>query len=464
NGDVLDTLPEAMHGYLCGPGEAEGIIGGIVRHAAFSPVFAALAEFCKVPGHRLMIVLGNHDLELMYPNIQEFLWNELCSQDDAARGRVTFATAGTGFRCRVGRKLEQVSVACVHGNEFDDWNAFEPRTLARLIRAGTLGYESPLTREAPNPGTQLVRDVMNGVKKEYPFVDLLKPEIAGVFTILLALAPEKISSVSELIRNMAAAQTVGAARVARVLGQSVAQAEAETVTPPAGQWSPSQNFAAFLGNGGNASELLSQAWQRTLDDREPEAFALEAGQVLGGAQLIRNLLGFWGRKINQNPKEALRVALKDWGGSPDTFDLDGPCDVFEALAKLQPNVNIVVAGHTHLRRQKWLPLAGSPLRMPLYLNTGTWIRLMRLELADFEAPRFDTLYAALGAKTLAALDELGPTTTLKQRTVAVIRPTPNVPKTQAAVCDFWPELAVDPASSFDTVCTPVKEWAEVRRG
>ncbi|HEY5958227.1 MAG TPA: hypothetical protein VIV60_16800, partial [Polyangiaceae bacterium] len=106
------------------------------------------------------------------------------------------------------------------------------------------------------------------------------------------------------------------------------------------------------------------------------------------------------------------------------------------------------------------------LRAPLYLNTGTWIRLMQLSKADCDPARFDVVYQALLARSMQALDALGPNTLLKQKTVAVVRPTEDVRGIEAAICEFSVTLASDPAAvaSKANVCLPVKHWSPVKRG
>ena len=50
----------------------------------------------------------------------------------------------------------------------------------------------------PNAGSQLVVEVMNAVKRDYPFVDLLKPETEAVLPILAALNPKLLRRLDEL--------------------------------------------------------------------------------------------------------------------------------------------------------------------------------------------------------------------------------------------------------------------------
>lgn len=101
NGDLVDFLAEPGATYF-DPLGAGAKLDRIVHDPAFSPVFDGLREFVATPNTSLVITLGNHDLELALPWVREQLLQELCRDDPAARGRITLAFDGTGFRCEVG--------------------------------------------------------------------------------------------------------------------------------------------------------------------------------------------------------------------------------------------------------------------------------------------------------------------------------------------------------------------------
>ena len=212
NGDIIDTLAEDIRHYVAKPDVAERVLADIMTHDDFKMVWEALGKFVSQPRHRLVICIGNHDLELAYPNVQEqivaYLTRQATGQEEAEeekgeereeykkkeeeaiRGRIHFSTTGTGHLCRVGNEETSARVLCVHGNEYDKWNAVSPENMTRLVRSSCLGAESRIAEDPPNAGTHLVIDVMNKIKKKYPFVDLLKPEIETVFVPNDDLAPK----------------------------------------------------------------------------------------------------------------------------------------------------------------------------------------------------------------------------------------------------------------------------------
>src|SRR5918995_1606129 len=63
NGDVIDTLAENITGYLA-VDEAVSTVQRIMRDPSFRQIWDALAEFVKVDGRALIIIIGNHDIEL----------------------------------------------------------------------------------------------------------------------------------------------------------------------------------------------------------------------------------------------------------------------------------------------------------------------------------------------------------------------------------------------------------------
>jgi UDP-2,3-diacylglucosamine pyrophosphatase LpxH len=138
NGDLVDFLaePNAM---AFDPGGAIGKLDRIVADVAFAKVWEALRKFVKAKERRLVITLGNHDLELALPWVREHLVSLLTNHDERARARLTLAFEGEGFLCRVGN----ATVLCIHGNEVDDWNVADHEAIRRLARDVQQGGKCP---------------------------------------------------------------------------------------------------------------------------------------------------------------------------------------------------------------------------------------------------------------------------------------------------------------------------------
>ena len=267
-------------------------------------------------------------------------------------------TDGTGVRCRVGN----ANVVCVHGNEVDSWNVTDYERLRRIGRDRQFGL--PFEAWTPNAGTQMVIEVMNQIKREYPFVDLLKPETEGVLPILAALKP----GIHRKLLDLAGIAGRKAWDLAR-MRTGFLNADTPAAFPATG-YRPPPVFAAPAP--ARSSEALlndvESAWR----------------QGVAPISLVRGTqdqqLGFWSATrdfVSGKPKhEVLREALEHLDRDR-SFDPAAPDDTFRDLdAMVGADVDLLLAGHTHLERS--LPRSRGRGH---YFNSGTWARLIRIEPA-----------------------------------------------------------------------------------
>ena len=193
NGDTVDFLAEASTGYLDPQGAAQKLQRTLTEDPSFSGVFAALQGFVATPNRQLVIVLGNHDVELALPEVKEWLLESISNKRQDARGSVTMCYDGAGFACDVGGKR----VFCIHGNDVDVWNYVDQKQLREVTLSLNCG-QTPSEWDA-NAGTRMVIDVMNSIKRQYPIVDLLKPEVEAVVPILLCLKPDCLMEITRIL-------------------------------------------------------------------------------------------------------------------------------------------------------------------------------------------------------------------------------------------------------------------------
>lgn len=388
NGDVVDFLAEPNAEYL-DPTGATTKLARIFDDPAFRPVWDALADFVHTPHRRLVIAIGNHDVELALPPVRELLTRRLCQDDAEARGRLTFALDGTGFPALVGR----ARVFCAHGNDVDEFNLVDHEALRRLILAMNAG--NPLPEWTPNAGTKLVIDVMNEVKKDYPLVDLLKPETRPVPAVLAALDPKQLGNLARLAPVfLRLTKDMGRRRMGLLSGEDV---------PTAPESLSDEQAAAELLLGRSAparprgDDLLKQAEAALAEGRQP-LDVLERG-----AQ--GDTLGMMGMALDhlrgRSPLENLLDSLRRWLGKDTTFSLTTPDKDFTRLdASVGPEVDFLLAGHTHLARALRRTRGRGA-----YFNSGTWVRLIHLtERMLANAESFQPVYATFRQGSLAALD------------------------------------------------------------
>jgi UDP-2,3-diacylglucosamine pyrophosphatase LpxH len=175
NGDFVDFLqlrPWNDLSRAAALGKIRQIVQGSVH------VFADLGQFLRDPRHQLKVLLGNHDVELGYPEVWAEARQAILARAPDAAGRLEFFNTRTTYNPRV----NGVTVHVEHGNAGDLWNEINYVPLFQDVETGTKTFAYP-------PGTKLVYETMNGFKESYRFVDLLKPEMPAVPLTLLALEP-----------------------------------------------------------------------------------------------------------------------------------------------------------------------------------------------------------------------------------------------------------------------------------
>lgn len=388
NGDIVDFLAAPGATYL-DPFGAVAKLEAILADPAFSPVWEALARFVRAPKRTLVLGLGNHDVELSLPDVQARLLQAICGDSLEARARVRIAMDGTGYACSVGGRR----VLCVHGNEVDAWNVVDQGALNQVIHS--LRHASDVPAWDPNAGTRLVIDVMNGIKRSYPMVDLLKPETKPVVGVLLALDPTALSALKRFA-PIAARLGVQQVRSARFLGEepaALAEVSEEAALAALLQRKKAPDLAAKAG-ASQATRLLEEVEELYREGKDAVELSPANAQLGFGDLLVDALL-------KRDPSENLRESLQGWLAGDKTFALDTEDEVFRGLdERVGPSIDFVVAGHTHLARAIRRKRGAG-----FYFNSGTWVRLIRLSDAMLSDDRaFAPVYQAFRGKSLEALD------------------------------------------------------------
>jgi UDP-2,3-diacylglucosamine pyrophosphatase LpxH len=410
NGDIVDFLAEEPARYL-DPQEAVTKLERIFyQDKAFSGVWLALQEFVAQPNRQLILILGNHDVELALPHVTEWLYEKLSNNNPEARGRLTTCFDGSGFACTVGSKR----VFCIHGNHVDVWNMIDHRQLLEVA----IAINSDQTPEEwdPNAGTRMVIDVMNSIKHDYPIVDLLKPEVEAVVPMLLALDPGRVSQITKILKVV---KYLSRDYARKALGFLSAEQELE-----ASPISDEEVMSEFLSDrfdyrqpeGAMTSESLIRDAFEAMDAGTDPKFATAADEgFLGPLDYIPALFSSKSKKI-----EKLCTALQKNLAQDQTFDITFKDDTFEKIdQQMGQNVDYLITGHTHLERAIQRSTSGC-----YYFNSGTWIRLIRLQediINDKDV--FARVFSAFKKGTMQELDaiiDLGP---LKNQPLVMLKPT-----------------------------------------
>jgi len=334
NGDVVDFLAEETFSSFTGDDDqARKKLKQAIEHTA--GVWKALREYVGASG-RLTLLLGNHDVELSLPKARALLMETL------GPGRVEFLYDNQAY--------VDGPVLIEHGNRYDGWNAISHGTL-RAIRSALSRGEEPAAYLGP-PGSRLVQSVMNPIKKDYPFVDLLKPEGPGMVPILALLNPAAVRQVGKF-----------AALAAKSL---------EVQYDENGMPRDQQNIASSSYMDGSASD------QSDLQLAYEMAGIPDAASISGWSDLT-GLLGRLKDSLSEAARERevsmLLKALRNFAQShQQAFNVNVEDEVYlkPARASMRRGYKAVIYGHTHLVKR--VRADGGAL----YLNTGTWADLMKM--------------------------------------------------------------------------------------
>ncbi len=393
NGDVIDTLAENTDDYVV-LDKAVTVVEEIINRDPFKQIWDALAEFVHKSNRSLIIVIGNHDIEMAFPLVQHMILARLANTNLEARARIVFSTTGAGYTCLVG----DAKVFCTHGNEVDPWNFVRYEDLSKAARRLNANRSLDLKDWEPNAGTKMVKDVMNEIKKKYKWIDLLKPEAQAAVGVLLVLDPAQADKISRLIPIIGKKLKGDLQANQRLSGDGFTSTTEQSLEVD--QLLGTNVLQSMKGNssaeGSSADELLL-AVEDTF--KAKDSLSQPPVEMLGTGQVIWDRLTGWVRGIGKD--EALRRALQDWLEGDDTFDRENKDETYKHVtASVGSGISFIVTGHTHLERA--IAMSGGRH----YFNCGTWIRLLRFtdEMLK-DTASFNPYFNVLENGSMEAIDD-----------------------------------------------------------
>lgn len=331
-GDIVDFLAEEPFQAFTGdPRVAASKLQAVFERTV--PVWGALRRFVTERHGALTLMLGNHDIELSLPGPRQLLLERV------GQGRVEFIYDNEAFSCG--------PVLVEHGNRFDEWNAV-PHGALRRVRS-QLSRKSRVQPDFPAmPGSRLVVDVMNPLKQQYAFIDLLKPEDAGAIPIAAALGAGGLREIWQFFQKYRQTWSV----------------DFDESREPVDQ--------EYIGAG-------DQSDQQLFDLAQDIAQGGDASQVGAVGDFLSDVAGVVTDKVHQARRAALYQAIRGSAAKHrDTFDVLRERDTYlvPAQAAVESGFRVVVYGHTHLAKRVALKADGEA--SSVYLNSGTWADLMRI--------------------------------------------------------------------------------------
>jgi len=335
NGDIVDFLAEVnpeggFSAFIADEDQAVATLELIAQSC--EDFFAALKRLLAAGGS-LVLLLGNHDIELSFPKVRQELLRRL------GPGRIEFVYDNEAYPCG--------PILIEHGNRYDAWNMVNHGRLRAVRSAFSRRQKAPSF--PAQPGSELVARVMNPIKETYGFVDLLKPETGAVVPMLPLLDAAKWKSAEQGLRQKIEAWQRGC-----FTGEGVPV---------------DSDYIAGEGESQPAPVELPPELKDPLDQ---------------AAKIAREILDRRGDQVGwlqDLPARALLKAFRSRRKSLDsTFavDVEDPEYLTPAQALAGRGFKVVLFGHTHLAKR--VALEGSSL----YLNTGTWADLIRLPAGIYE--------------------------------------------------------------------------------
>ena len=418
NGDMVDFLAERNATephwvpYTADPAEAADKLSAIIGRDR--QLFDAFGRFLEAGG-RLTILLGNHDIELTFPAVRRRLEKEIGVQPHHA---YRFIYDGEAYV--VGDALIE------HGNRYDKWNVVDADALRRVRSLQSRRRPVPDEyRFEPPAGSHMVAEVINPVKEDYRFIDLLKPETAAAVPLLLALEPGKRSVLGKVIKNRVKAQKHAMAAPAEpgYGGDISAEGGSDEFTDdfggdisatgsPATTGGASEEAAVDallreqLGDAADAFKAAIEPSGTAGDDGAGDGMGEDFGEDISAMETISFGLGFLQLALSDNNDDldsrlpALLQAVRQLQ-SDESFDRSvdntesllgkvGPSEYLAAAQDLAATggFRYVVFGHTHLPKD--VEMEGGAR----YLNSGTWADLIRFK-PEILSGKDDTALAAL---------------------------------------------------------------------
>jgi len=291
-------------------------------------------------GAEVVFRLGNHDVELALPEVQDVLRGALGQPPEVA-AKLAFQLGDEPAILEVGG----ARVLVTHGEHNDTWN--------RVDDYKGLLAKNPKFRFAP--GSELVKKLLNPLTNDHrlKFANLLKPDFQGAALAALAVAPTAMKLIMQ-----------GA--TASILWQLFRKSSG----PSSFGDEPEEDLGlATRVEEAGLSEEEQAAVEEFLGDGAASFAEEDEESAFSKARMKMAQAGF---KIYAGLQR--KVAGKK---GDDFFTLD-PSDAewkeTERLAK-KYNVSAVVFGHTHAAR--WGQKDGL-----VFANTGTWIWRMKLPAFD----------------------------------------------------------------------------------
>lgn len=136
------------------------------------------------------ILLGNHDVELSYPQLR----NRLLDLFEVGPEKCRFLLHNEPYH--------QGPILIEHGDRYDSWNAIDRAGLRAIAARAARGENYTRVPYTVCAGSRLVAELMNYVKENLRFVDILKPDEIISLELLRQIYPGTRDQLRILLRSL----------------------------------------------------------------------------------------------------------------------------------------------------------------------------------------------------------------------------------------------------------------------
>jgi UDP-2,3-diacylglucosamine pyrophosphatase LpxH len=312
----------------------------ILNSPMISKVVASLKNLLAHADCSMTVMVGNHDVELVFPGVQAIflkLFGELAE-------KIRVFSDGKAYQ--IGGLLIE------HGNRYDgaNWNDWSGLWAAASAYSRFESFSKPIHA---SPGSEMVARVINHYKKDYPFIDLLQPCSERTLLLLAALEPGIALQFNSLKRAW--------------WTNRAAESELDGRQPP-----HTEQISCY--STPTKDLFLSEAFNDFYRDLTQPHGVDEVSNVFGIA-LKSTYSGFHKELNNSKPiNQKLKKELIAIINSLNSHSNQPPsADQYSKAAKRIIDVSsgaidVVIMGHTHQARIVDISKDGKQR----YINTGSW--------------------------------------------------------------------------------------------
>jgi UDP-2,3-diacylglucosamine pyrophosphatase LpxH len=338
NGDSMDFLMNVAPLKL-DVGQAIEQAKAIATAPSTAPTLEALGRICAAGGE-VLVRMGNHDVELALAEVRDVFRNHL-NQPEAIAKKMIFQRGNEPLLLRIG----DINILITHGEQRDPFNQVDYEHLP--------GPDAPESASAEDfdypPGSLLVKEILNPLKKKHNmrFADLLKPDFQGAVLTALAVDPY---AVKVALKGEALEIVSGAL-------ENLGDVTFDPSTDEIG-------LAYRFQDAGLTQDEVDVLKRQLRVEPEEIDFGLVSDLLYGlRLKLTRAGLKLYARMHRQVVDDSSERYFNFEPRETEMREAQRLADKYGA--------SVVITGHSHAARWKQKDNL-------LYVNTGTWIWLMRM--------------------------------------------------------------------------------------